>query len=69
MQQINVFFLHFWEGKTAFFLYFGLCVCVRVCVRVLVQEMVRQQLSPNKFHCCGITDNPGRFDSKSTQVT
>lgn len=27
------------------------------------------QLSANRFHCCGITDNPGRFDSKSTQVT
>lgn len=26
-------------------------------------------LSANRFHCCGITDNPGRFDSKSTQVT
>lgn len=27
------------------------------------------QLSANRFYCCGITDNPGRFDSKSTQVT
>ena len=27
------------------------------------------QLSANRFRCCGITDNPGRFDSKSTQVT
>lgn len=27
------------------------------------------QLSANRFYCCGITDNPGRSDSKSTQVT
>lgn len=61
-----MFFLNFWEGKTGFFLvYWAVYVCVCVCVSV----REREQLSANRFHCCGITDNPGRFDSKSTQVT
>lgn len=46
------------------------CVCVRVCPMGRRATLLgRAQLSANRFHCCGITDNPGRFDSKSTQVT
>lgn len=45
----------------------------RVYRAVYVQEtatlLERAQLSANRLYFCGITDNPGRFDSKSTQVT
>lgn len=63
MQQVIVFFsLHFWEGNTGFFLVYW-------AVYARKKWLEREQLSANRFHCCGITDNPGRFDSKSTQVT
>ncbi len=40
-----------------------------VCAQETATLLEGAQLSANRFYCCGITDNPGRFDSKSTQVT
>lgn len=61
MQQVIVFFLSISGKETQdFFLW---------AVYARKKWLEREQLSANRFHCCGITDNPGRFDSKSTQVT
>lgn len=65
MQKINVFFPSFFsEEEERLF---------RVYRAVYAQEtatlLERAQLSANRLYFCGITDNPGRFDNKSTQVT
>lgn len=44
-------------------------VCRAVCVQETATLLEGAQLSANRFYCSGITDNPGRFDIKSTQVT
>lgn len=40
-----------------------------VCTQETASRSEGAQLSANRFYSCGITDNPGRFDNKSTQVT
>jgi len=40
-----------------------------VCVKEVATLLVGAQLLANRFRCRRITDNPARFESKSTQVT
>lgn len=58
-----MFFFPFLGRKTGLLWYIG------QCVQETATLLEGAQLSANRFYCCGITDNPGRFDSKSTQVT
>lgn len=60
--KLLFFFSPFLGRKYRFFLVYW-------AVYARKKWLEREQLSANRFHCCGITDNPGRFDSKSTQVT
>lgn len=49
------------------FIYFCFPEYGAVCAKKTATLLKGAQLSANRLYCCGITDNPGRFDSKSTQ--